>query len=52
MAPPATAGWLASTPTLRPSRRAKPVITERANAGRSSKKLWSSTSASITGAMS
>ena len=46
--PPFHFGWLATMPTARPSRRAKPVTSSRANSFLSSKKLPSSTSASMT----
>ena len=45
--PPFHFGWLATMPIGRPSRRAKPVTSSRANSFLSSKKLPSSTSASI-----
>src|SRR3990172_1890407 len=50
--PPLTFGWLATIPSTRPSRRARPVISSGAKSRLTSKKLPSSTRRSMTRYMS
>jgi hypothetical protein len=50
--PASCSGWLATTPTLRPSTRPKPITMLGANSGCTSRKSPSSTTASTTVRMS
>jgi hypothetical protein len=50
--PASTIGWLPTTPTGRPSRRAKPHTMLRAQCGKYSKNSPSSTTSSMTFTMS
>ena len=50
--PASTFGWFATTPTLRPSSRAKPITMLFAQSGKTSRKSPSSTTLRITSCMS